>query len=83
MKYNGCVMAAYHYSTTMATYQDRKNVTLDKSAGKDLYEISPHCSDNSHTELYATMFCGYALGTPDITGQFENLQNAETYLLNV
>ena len=38
-------------------------MTLDKSAGIDLYEISPHSSDNSHTELYETMFREYALGT--------------------
>ena len=38
-------------------------MTLDKSAGIDLYEISPHSSDNSHTELYETMFSEYALGT--------------------
>ena len=38
-------------------------MTLDKSAGINLYEISPHCSDNSHTELYETMFSEYALGT--------------------
>ena len=38
-------------------------MTLDESAGIDLYEISPHSSDNSHTELYETMFSEYALGT--------------------
>lgn len=38
-------------------------MTLDKSAGIDLYEISPHSSDNSHAELYETMFSEYALGT--------------------
>ena len=38
-------------------------MTLDESAGIDLYEISPHSSDNSHTELYETMFGEYALGT--------------------
>lgn len=38
-------------------------MTLDESAGTDLYEISPHSSDNSHTELYETMFSEYALGT--------------------
>ena len=38
-------------------------MTLKESDGIDLYEISPHSSDNSHTELYETMFSEYALGT--------------------
>ena len=47
---------------------DRNSVTLNKSAGIDLSEISPHSSDNHHSKLYETMLAEYALGTPDKTG---------------
>nr|DAI63588.1 MAG TPA: hypothetical protein [Caudoviricetes sp.] len=47
-------------------------MTLDQSAGIDLYKISPHRSDNSHTELYETMFSEYALSASDITDWLKN-----------
>nr|DAE06928.1 MAG TPA: hypothetical protein [Siphoviridae sp. ctL0q1] len=42
---------------------DRNNVTLLKSDGTDLLEISPHCSDNSHNVLDATLYVEDALDT--------------------
>ena len=42
---------------------DRNNVTLLKSVGTDLLEISPHCSDNSHNVLDETLYVEDALDT--------------------
>lgn len=67
-RYNGCVTATYHYSPMAATPPDRNNVTLLQSAGTGLSKTSPHCSDNFHGRLYATMPTEYALELPDMTG---------------
>ena len=57
-------------------------MTLKESDGIDLFEISPHSSDNFHIKLYATMLGEYALGTTWHNRAIcDGLQNAETYLL--
>ena len=62
---------------------DRNNVTLLKSDGTDLSEISPHCSDNSHNVLDATLYVEYALDTTFNNNVRSVKGSIQTYLWNV